>query len=154
MTAWRAPFFSMGAATLLFALSGCAGPKTYLASGDEPWLVYERTPCFGPCPAFELEVDRTGAARFHGRRNVKPEGNQVATWSEQDMQAVADAAHAVDFRTKTGRYDNPLVTDLPSKHIRLAGHDVVDRFEGPDIEALYSVLDSLLETTEWIPTGH
>jgi hypothetical protein len=154
MTTWRAPFFSMGAATLLFALSGCAGPKTYLASDDEPWLVYERTPCFGPCPTFELEVDRTGVARFHGRRNVKPEGNQVANWSEQDMQAVADAAHAVNFRTKTGRYDNPLVTDLPSKHIRLAGHDVVDRFEGPDIEALYSVLDSLIETTEWIPTGH
>ena len=92
---------TLGAATLWLALSGCAGPRAYLATSDGPWLVYERTPCFGPCPAFELEVDRNGSARFHGRRNVTPEGNQVATWSEEDRQAVADAAHAV--RSGTSR---------------------------------------------------
>ena len=154
MTARRRIAFALSTATLLLTFSGCAGPKAYLTTSDGPWLVYGRTPCFGPCPAFELEVDRNGSARFHGRRNVTPEGNQVATWTEKDMQAVADAAHAVAFRTKTGRYDNPLISDLPSKHIRLAGFDVVDRIDGPDIEALYTVLDSLLEATEWIPTGH
>jgi len=133
---------------------GCAGPKAYLGKGDGPWLVYERTPCFGPCPAFELEVDVDGSARFHGRRNIRPEGNQVAIWSDGDMRAIAEAAHEVGFRTKTGRYDNPLVTDLPSKKIILGGHDLLDRVDGPDVDALYAALDSLISITEWIPTGH
>ncbi len=117
-------------------------------------MIYERTPCFGPCPVFELEVSRNGTARFRGGRNAEPNGHHMATWSKETRQAIAEVANGVRFKSKVGRYDNPLITDLPAKRIQLAGHDLYDRFDGPDIDALYTALDSLISTTDWIPSGH
>jgi len=99
-------------------------------------------------------VSTDGTARFHGGRNAEPNGHHVATWSNEARHTVAKVAHAVRFKSKVGRYDSPLITDLPAKHIQLAGHDLYDRFDGPDIDALYTTLDSLISTTNWIPSGH
>ena len=150
----KAPSASWWTVPALLFVAGCAGPNQYLPKGNNTWLVYERTPCFGPCPAFELEVSTDGTARFHGGRNAEPNGHHVATWSNEARHTVAEVAHAVRFKSKVGRYDNPLITDLPAKHIQLAGHDLYDRFDGPDIDALYTTMDSLISTTNWIPSGH
>ena len=138
---------------LLFA-AGCAGPRQYLPKGGDTWLVYERTPCFGPCPVFKLEVSTDGTARFHGGRNAEPNGHHLATWGNKERQIVAEKAHGVRFKSKAGQYDNPLITDLPAKRIQLAGNDLYDRFDGPNIDALYTALDSLISITTWIPSGH
>ena len=140
-------------AWMVLALASCSGPAAYLKTDTEPWLRYERTPCFGPCPAFILEVDSEGQARFNGRRNVTPEGVFKGQWSAADLKRVAEAAHDVALKDKAGVYDNPMVTDLPTKRILLSGIVFVDRIDAPPVDRLYAVLDSLISSTGWTPEG-
>lgn len=134
-------------------LSSCAGPSVYLKTDTEPWLRYERTPCFGPCPAFILEVNSDGQARYNGRRNVTWEGVFQGQWTEAQMQEVAEVAHQMAFKDKAGVYDNPMVTDLPTKRILLSGMVFVDRVDAPPVDALYTLMDSLISVTGWTPEG-
>ena len=136
---------------MVLALANCSGPAAYLKTDTEPWLRYERTPCFGPCPAFILEVDSKGQARFNGRRNVTPEGVFKGQWSAADLKRVAEAAHDVALKYMAGVYDNPMVTDLPTKRILLSGIVFVDRIDAPPVDRLYAVLDSLISSTGWTP---
>jgi len=138
---------------VLMVMSGCSGPAAYLKTTEEPWLLYERTPCFGPCPAFILEVNANGEARYNGRRNVKFEGIFRGQWDEQTLRTVAESAHQADLKRNAGVYDNPLVTDLPTKRILLGGHVFVDRIDAPPMDGLYGVLDSLISNTDWTATG-
>lgn len=137
----------------LVMMAGCSGPAGYLQTAEEPWLRYEHTPCFGPCPAFILEVNSNGDARYNGRRNVKNEGKFSGQWDEQFLRAVADAAHRADLKRNAGVYDNPMVTDLPTKRILLGGHVFVDRIDAPPMDGLYGVLDSLISITDWTASG-
>ena len=144
----------MGVAVAVAALlSSCAGPSAYLKTNTEPWLRYERTPCFGPCPAFILEVDSDGRAQYNGRRNVVQEGTFRGQWSKAQIQRVAEMAHEVAFKDKAGVYDNPMVTDLPTKRILLSGMAFVDRIDAPPVDALYTLMDSLISVTDWTPEG-
>lgn len=138
---------------VLMVVAGCSSPAAYLKTAEEPWLRYERTPCFGPCPAFILEVNSDGDARYNGRRNVKFEGTFRGRWDEQTLRTVAEAAHQADLKRNAGVYDNPLVTDLPTKRILLGGCVFVDRIEAPPMDDLYGVLDSLISVTDWAATG-
>lgn len=132
-------------------LVGCAGNRTYLRSDADPVLTYGRTMCFGPCPAFSLEVDRDGLVRFNGRAHVDPIGPHTGRWTEADLQRLAQRALEVDLAGKAGTYDNPMIMDLPSTQLTFGPHKVVDRVDGPDLEALYAALDSLISITEWKP---
>lgn len=152
MTAFRLrPLLFAG---FLLTAAACSGPNRYLSSDSEPWLQYERSPCFGPCPAFTLTVEANGHARFSGRRNASPEGKHEAQWSQQDLQILAVTAHAVQLHRHEGRYDNPLISDLPSVTLQFGGVTVFDRVDGPPIDALYKSLDSLIAATAWTPSGH
>ena len=69
------------------------------------------------------------------------------------MQRVAQTAHEVAFKDKVGVYDNPMVTDLPTKRILLSGMVLVDRIDAPPVDALYILMDSLISVTGWSPEG-
>ena len=147
----------LGVTTALLATlcsSSCSGPSQYLRSSEGPWLTYGRTMCFGPCPAFTLEVDRDGAARFNGRAHVRHEGAHVAQWPTEFLETAARRAHAVDLAGHAGRYDNPMIMDLPAKTLSMGGHEIYDRYGAPDMGALYQTLDSLISLTDWQPAGH
>jgi hypothetical protein len=107
--------------------------------------------CFGPCPAFELEVDADGSARFNGRAHIQPEGPHTGKWSTEELEELAEIAHDIRLDEKAGTYDNPRIMDLPATRLVFGPHRVLDRINGPDLTALYARLDSLISTTEWTP---
>ena len=149
----RHPGIILSLAVALAAAS-CAGPRQYMGTGDGPWLSYGRTMCFGPCPAFTLEVDADGSARFNGRANVRHQGAHVGHWPPEFIEAAARKADAVNLAGLAGRYDNPMIMDLPAKTISMGGHEIYDRYGAPDVGALYLTLDSLISLTDWQPAGH
>ena len=106
---------------------------------------------FGPCPAFILEVNSDGDARYNGRRNVKFEGTFRGRWD--DSASRGRSRPSSGLKRKAGVYDNPLVTDLPTKRILLGGCVFVDRIEAPPMDDLYGVLDSLISVTDWATGG-
>ncbi|MCH1582678.1 MAG: DUF6438 domain-containing protein [Flavobacteriales bacterium] len=107
--------------------------------------------CFGPCPAFTLTVAPDGSAIYTGKANVERIGTYTADWSQEQMHEIASIAAAMRLDRKAGVYDNPLITDLPATRITLGPHEVMDRFNGPDLSGLYAALDSLIELTPWTP---
>ena len=129
----------------------CHGQRAYLSGGDAEWLSYQRTMCFGPCPAFTLTVAPDGSATYTGKANVERIGTYTADWSQEQMHEIASIAAAMRLDRKAGVYDNPLITDLPATQIALGPHEVMDRFNGPDLSGLYAALDSLIEVTPWTP---
>ena len=140
-----------GIALMVALSSGCHGPKKYLSVKEGPLLSYSRSMCFGPCPAFTLTVESDGEARYHGRANVNVMGMHRALWPTSHLTTLAEIAAELRLDQKTGVYDNPLVMDLPAKQLTFGGHQVMDRMNGPDLERLYTALDSLIQATAWAP---
>ena len=136
---------------LLLLCSACHGPKSYLSVKEGPLLSYSRSMCFGPCPAFSLTVQVDGEAHYDGKANVKHVGEYAGHWPKSHLLALGRAAADVRLDQKTGTYDNPMVTDLPSTKLTFGGYQVLERINGPDLQHLYTVLDSLIEITTWAP---
>jgi len=131
--------------------ASCTGPKQYLKGEGSPILSYSKSMCFGPCPAFTLEVESDGTARFNGRAHIEPKGPHTGKWSTADLEALAEIAHSSQLRHKAGTYDNPLIMDLPSTRLTMGPYHVLDRINGPDLSVLYYSLDSLIRVTTWTP---
>ena len=110
--------------------------------------------CFGQCPAFTLEVQLDGTASFKGRAHIKPLGEHQAQWSPSDLELLAQTAAEIRLHRWAGTYDNPMVMDLPATKLTLGKHTVFDRINGPDLDVLYRQMDSLIQATTWLPTGH
>ena len=130
---------------------GCRGPKSFLKSDASPLLSYERTMCYGSCPAFKLDLQADGAVFFHGRAHTQPLGKYRAQWSPADLSKLAQTAVDVQLDKKAGTYDNPMIMDLPSTRLHFGEHRVLDRIDGPDLKAIYNVLDSLISASNWVP---
>ena len=137
--------------TAVLSCSACHGPRAYLSSDAIPWLHYQRTMCFGPCPAFTLAVASDGSATYTGKAHVDRLGTYTADWSPEQLLEIAATAAELRFDRKAGVYDNPLITDLPATRISLGKYEITDRVNGPDLSALYAALDSLIALTPWTP---
>lgn len=78
-----------------------------------PVLTFERTPCFGTCPAYTMQVFADGHVAYEGRRRVPMMGTKelkLPVSAVTDMLNQAKAAHFEEFQA---RYSMN-TTDLPS----------------------------------------
>ena len=76
---------------------------------------FQKTPCFGKCPVYEVKFFSDGTATYHGRMNVDREGWYEARLEKKvikDIQAKADAIGYWDFYEKYPLENQ--VADLPS----------------------------------------
>jgi hypothetical protein len=48
------------------------------AANEPPVVTLERTPCFGTCPVYQIEISRSGAVRFLGKNHVIRQGEATA----------------------------------------------------------------------------
>ena len=92
------------------ALSPASSPAETVAG---PVITFERTPCFGKCPAYSMQVFADGRVLYEGRRDVPMLGQKelkVSTATVADMLRRAKEAHFDQFQT---RYSQN-TTDLPN----------------------------------------
>lgn len=79
----------------------------------EPALTFERTPCFGTCPAYKMQVFADGHVAYEGRRAMPMMGKknlQLPSATVADMLHQAQDAHFDQFQNRYSRN----TTDLPS----------------------------------------
>jgi hypothetical protein len=78
-----------------------------------------RTPCFGTCPVYTVEVDAGGAVLFDGERYVGAEGMHHAEIEAEAVSRLWQAVRGADFFGLDERYDHehpacsPYATDAP-----------------------------------------
>lgn len=78
-----------------------------------------RTPCFGRCPTYELNIYESGYATYFGESNVDRIGEFSADIDPVLADSILQKAQRIGFMMMMDSYDNSLVTDLPSTFFKL-----------------------------------
>ncbi|MFD2721733.1 DUF6438 domain-containing protein [Hymenobacter monticola] len=87
-----------------------------------PVLTYERTPCFGTCPVYTMQVYADGRVAYEGRHHVPLIGRKefkLPAAAVADMLRQAKEAH---FETFQEQYKSG-VTDMPSTIVAIRQPD-------------------------------
>ena len=113
-----------------------------------------KTPCFGVCPSFNFTVFANGTAQYQGKENVKLKGEFKAKISKNEINQLLNEASSLGYFSLNDKYDNELVTDLPSTitFLNISGKakKVVCRYECDDrIKKVNKMIDALIENTKW-----
>jgi len=164
------------ALALPFLLVACAAKQNTTASGggdapvasapqaptlggatkaDSLVITLQRTPCFGTCKAYVINVYRSGYATFEGRSHVELEGMHHTRIGQDTIARILEDAERTGFYQFNDKYDRD-VTDLPSSIMRLVanGKDkrVVARMGAPEsFKLLFERTEGLLYPAVWRP---
>ena len=153
---------SMIAAGLAIAVAGsaCGGTKPDAEPARAVTITMERTPCFGSCPVYRLELDSSGKVVYEGRGFVKERGRREATIPAADVQALAKEIEAAGFFALRDNYppdatDNASVIttvtiDGKSKRIE---HDLSSSTAPAALEGLYRRIDDVARSKQWVGEG-
>lgn len=122
-------------------------------------LSFERTLCYGMCPAYKITVRNDGSALYEGYKFTEKIGNYQAVLSPEQFEAILNEAGQVGFFDMQNEYDNPAVTDLPSVMTMIEGpngpKNVLDRMNAPaELKRLEKYLDGILLGLDWKPGGN
>lgn len=149
------PFFPWGLGSwscwLLLALAlGCTSQrKASQAIPQDFFLSIERTPCYGRCPIYTLEVDARGHVRYEGERFVEKTGTYKGRLKKDQLTALVERVKSVELDAMKDTYQEVVSNDLPSLIIscQMNGNEkrVVDHSGGPaELEALEEYAKNLL----------
>ena len=89
----RFPTLVVGLVLGSVGAAACGGGEN--AAGDSAGaardvrITLERTPCFGRCPVYLVEIDETGRVAYDGRGFVRETGRHESTVAAAQVQALA-----------------------------------------------------------------
>jgi hypothetical protein len=121
----------------------------------------QRTPCYGWCPAYNLEIAGDGTVTWFGEHYVEAKGGRSAKIPVEKVRALYDAFVKADFFWTFDDYHAP-ITDLPTQIISISfdGHSksIVD-YAGAHagmpkvIDELEDAVDEAAGSKAWIGTS-
>jgi hypothetical protein len=130
------------------AAAKAAQPQAPRATADlTPVLVFERTPCFGNCPAYSMRVFADGRVAYEGRGDVPTMGAKelkLAPAALADMLRRAQEAHFEQFQA---RYSQN-TSDLPGTVVSVKQADgqlktvVVEEGAPENVRAFFAYLSN------------
>lgn len=125
------------------------------APADSLFMSLERTPCFGPCKAYRIDLYRSGYAVYDGRLNMEKEGRHAARIGADTLRTILALAEEKGFFAMQDKYDAE-VTDLPSTFLRIAANGKDKRVMGrvgqpPAFKQLVADIEALLLPVPWKP---
>lgn len=121
----------------------------------------ERTPCFGRCPVYKVEVFSDGRLRWEGFRDVGTKGVAEAQLNEAQLGQVREAFAAAKYLDLAGNFACRETTDMPSAKTFYSDgkrSKSIDHYYGcestPGVATLKTLedgLDEILQTdSRWI----
>ena len=109
----------------------------------------ERTPCYGTCPIYKMEIFSDGSAFYHGEQFVDNKGNFEFSVSKETINYILKRAEEIDFFEMKDKY-TANITDLPKTitFIR-SGKDkkkIIDYYDAPKVlKEFESLIDSCID---------
>lgn len=124
-------------------------------AADSLFFSLERTPCFGKCPAYRINVYRSGHATYLGISHTEKQGDHAGNVTPETMALLLAKAESVGFFAMLDKYDGQ-VTDLPSTIVRVVSMDrnkkVVARHKvPPEFKEFATYAEGLLLPLPWQP---
>jgi Domain of unknown function (DUF6438) len=79
-------------------------------------VILQRTPCFGQCPAFKIQLFDDGKVVYEGRAYCKRMGTHKATASPELIKAIQQKASDIKYLTFSEKYPKgeSMITDIPT----------------------------------------
>jgi hypothetical protein len=133
------------------------------ASPDDNVLAsLQRTGCYGTCPAYEIQIFRSGRIDWLGKHYVKTVGSKTAHLTPAQLKAVQEAFATAHFMTLTGNFDCQEMTDHPSATLSFNDNGVaktIVHYHGcrstPGVDVLSKLenqIDAIVRSAQWIGT--
>ena len=82
-------------------------------SDDSLFLAFEKTPCYGTCPAYLLKIYNKGYVSYEGRSNVKNIGKFYSYVGPGRITEIKELITSIDFFNLKSIYELQGATDLP-----------------------------------------
>ena len=116
-----------------------SAPATQTPEGIDANLMakIKRTPCYGKCPVFTIELFKDGVAKYTGVAFVDKKGSFTAKVSPEFIQQILSKAQAIKYLSFENKYPiAPVaIADLPvtTTFIRIGdvGKQITDNFDAP-----------------------
>lgn len=120
---------------------------------DSLFASIERTPCYGRCPTYRINIYKSGYVIYEGIRFVDRLGTYSTRISDRKIQAIINKANEIGYFDLNEVYDSP-VTDLPSTITYLSVNGkkkrIKDRVRGPEkLREYEKYFDGIFEDLEW-----
>jgi ankyrin repeat protein len=121
----------------------------------------QRTPCFGSCPAYRVDIYGDGTVTYDGQMFVAISGAHKAKLSDDALRTLFTAFQKADFFWLLDRYAAP-ITDNPTQVISISFdehnktvEDYIGRAVGmpSDVTDLENLIDTVADTKKWV-TGN
>ena len=127
--------------------------KQDLLTEDSLSMSFERTLCFGACPAFKITILNNGNCLYEGYKFTDRLGKHSAVISKSQFMEILNEAERIGYFTMKDKYDAP-VTDVPSVIIMISGPDgrkeIMDRFDAPaELKSFEKFIDAILLNLDW-----
>ncbi len=65
---------------------------------------YSASPCYGSCPAFQLEIKSNGNIKFQGRIYSKQKGDFIGVIEADDLALIAKHVDLIDWKKLKRKY--------------------------------------------------
>lgn len=134
--------------SIVIASFSCKTKETVIKVNTPPTLFVkmQKTPCYGQCPNYELEIYDNGDVTFKGKMFVDFIGLYKSTISNSEIETIKNKIVEVNFFELDSLYDSP-ATDIPSCIIEVTldnkSKKIIDRRYGPEeLKDLEKIIES------------
>ncbi|MDO8365494.1 MAG: DUF6438 domain-containing protein [Saprospiraceae bacterium] len=119
-----------------------------------PIAVYQKTSCFGTCPAYTVEFYKDGAVHWNGSANVIPMGQKRGKVSPDAVAKIVEKARAIGFMKLNNNYPEDIIEDAAATviYMNIDGRDkqVTDIFGAPQgLTELEKMFDDQIQKLGW-----
>jgi len=90
---------------------------------DSIVIEFEKSPCFGRCPVYNVKVYGSGFALYEGINFTEKMGMYTTKFTKQEIDEIVKIAEAINYDSLKDEYDDKNVMDLPSTYsaVRIDG---------------------------------
>jgi len=148
-------------AVFLLCVSCQSYQKTVSHQYEIENLIVNKSPCFGACPMYKLEVTKDGKAYLDARNFLKNNlrGKFTTQLTTAHLQNLNNELNRLDFPKLLDKYGNNRITDLPATdlEIRYNGLNTKKIYDygnqgTPALAKFYAYVDSLVYAQPWQKT--
>ncbi len=106
------------AGTALIVNHGCSSSKACsttrkTAESPQPFLLFQKTPCYGVCPSYEASITANGSITFIGWEHVPVRDTLQLCLSPKDLATLRKEVQQLDYEALQNTYLTEW-TDMPS----------------------------------------
>jgi len=135
----------------------CASCKNQNLPADTVVISLEKTPCFGSCESFKLEIFSSGLVRFNGLGNHRLIGLHEAHMEKVTLEGLIQEFRNADFFNFKSQYTGNM-KDLPTTYLFFSDNGremmVQDYYKAPPkLKELEELVQRQIENLKWKKKG-